>query len=246
VARGGITDNQLMGYKALALAPGLSGRACHVGAALLDHFNRKSGQCDPSQERLAVLLDMDKATVKRALAELCDDDGRDTGKLFARLPHRGKSHRTAYVPRWSRFDDILSRWSAKMVDVNGAVLRPSAGASTGAELRPSQAQNCAIDRRRTAPQTRLSNPMNKPLGVSTRQFALVDNTADGLSKWGDGPAWEAAHRRVNADLQKVDELEVRERGHLVDRDGWARSIAAELRQRGAGIGALLAEIGAGQ
>lgn len=38
----------LFAYKALNFVPGLSANARRVAGATIDHFNRKSGQCDPS------------------------------------------------------------------------------------------------------------------------------------------------------------------------------------------------------
>ncbi|TBZ78303.1 helix-turn-helix domain-containing protein [Rhizobium leguminosarum bv. viciae] len=78
-------------YKALAIAP-LSSDAKAVGGALFDHFNTKTGQCDPSQESLARRLGIAKRTIIDAIDEL------ERFGLFARLRHGGKGCRSAYKP----------------------------------------------------------------------------------------------------------------------------------------------------
>mgnify|MGYP002622661614 CR=1 FL=1 len=43
----------MFAHMALHLAAGLSPSARRVGAAIIEHYNKKTGQCDPSIERLA-------------------------------------------------------------------------------------------------------------------------------------------------------------------------------------------------
>ena len=95
-------------FKALAIGD-FSRRHCRVAGAILAHFNTKTGQCDPSGERLASMLGMDRRDVIRATAAVCGKDG-----LFEKQSHGGKSHRASYSPRWDRFAAIVALWEARM------------------------------------------------------------------------------------------------------------------------------------
>jgi hypothetical protein len=53
----------LLACKAIGLEPGLSSSARRVGCAIIDHFNRQNGRCDPSVPRLARLLKLHVRTV---------------------------------------------------------------------------------------------------------------------------------------------------------------------------------------
>ncbi len=52
----------LCAYKALNIAPGLSDTARRVAGAIIDHFNRRTGQCDPNIDRLVRMLEVNRAT----------------------------------------------------------------------------------------------------------------------------------------------------------------------------------------
>src|ERR1700733_9564403 len=57
-------------HKMLNLMPELSGTDKRVAATIIDHFNRKTGQCDPSIERIARLLGLSRRTVIRSNARV--------------------------------------------------------------------------------------------------------------------------------------------------------------------------------
>ena len=63
----------LIALKVINLHPDLSNSARRVAGALIDHFNRKTGQCDPSISRLAKLLGINRATVIRATNDLASE-----------------------------------------------------------------------------------------------------------------------------------------------------------------------------
>jgi DNA-binding IclR family transcriptional regulator len=97
----------LLALKAIHLAPGLNANARRVAAALLEHFNRRTGQCDPSLERLAELLGISTRTVIRSNHSL------ERAGLFKKTRHGGHSNRNSYEPMWSRFREIEAAWSAR-------------------------------------------------------------------------------------------------------------------------------------
>lgn len=127
--------------KAIGLARGLSGADKAVAAAIIDHFNQKTGQCDPSNERLAALLDIDQKTVRRATAALSAEHA-----MFIKKSHGGKSCRASYTPVWATFRAIVDDWSRRMKsgeddegsDENRAEMSGSERVRTG--------QNCPANR----------------------------------------------------------------------------------------------------
>jgi Helix-turn-helix domain len=144
-------NDVLFAHKALNIVPGLSANARRVAGAIIGHFNKQTGQCNPSVERLAAMLEIDRATVLRATAELCGEQLA----LFDKLSHGGKSHCASYSPRWDRFQEIVADWDARM--------KSGAAPSNVANLRRSQSQNCDVEGRKTATQTLIKNPLNEPL-----------------------------------------------------------------------------------
>jgi predicted transcriptional regulator len=97
----------LLAIKVIALIPGLTNAERRVAAAILDHYNRNNGICDPSVEGLAELLGLDRATVLRAIERL-----NELG-LILRDRHGGRGHRNSYSPAWDVLLDWGSRWQAK-------------------------------------------------------------------------------------------------------------------------------------
>lgn len=146
----------LFAHKALNIAADLSACDRRVAGAIIDHFNKKTGQCDPGIERLSILLGIDARTVKRATADLCGKHG-----LFRKVSHGGKSHRASYTPNWDRFAVIVAEWDARM---SGKTRPPEAG-NNGAEMPHSVGRNCPVKGGETAPQTLRRNQSKEPIQV---------------------------------------------------------------------------------
>ncbi|WP_425462505.1 helix-turn-helix domain-containing protein [Martelella lutilitoris] len=94
-------NDVLFAYKALNLIPGLPEASRRVAGAILDHFNKKDGQCDPGIERLSRMLGLNRSTVIRATEKL-DELG-----LIEKDSHGGKAHRASYKPNWAYFRAIV-------------------------------------------------------------------------------------------------------------------------------------------
>jgi len=94
-------------HKAINLTSELSGNDKRVAGAIVDSFNRKTGQCDPSLGRIAGLLGVSRRTVIRAVQRL------EKLKLVRKLRHGGHSHRNSYEPNWARFREIDAQWSVR-------------------------------------------------------------------------------------------------------------------------------------
>lgn len=94
----------LIAYKVIAIVPGLSSADRRVAGAILDHFNHETGRCDPSIDRLADLLDLDRRTVLRAVRTL------DQFGLILKDRHGGRSLRNSYEPAWEKFRELEAGW----------------------------------------------------------------------------------------------------------------------------------------
>ena len=156
----------LFAHKALNVLGGLTEATKRVAGAIIDHFNKRTGQCDPSIGRLATMLGIDRATVIRATEKL-----HELGYV-EKVSHGGKAHRAAYLPNWDRFRAIVEDWDARMKS-GDAPDTPCRHTGTPADppapkvaaVRRSRSQACDVKGRRDATQTLRSNPSNKPIEV---------------------------------------------------------------------------------
>ncbi|WP_242219420.1 hypothetical protein [Shinella zoogloeoides] len=157
-------NDVLFAHKALNLMPGITDATRRVAGAIIDHFNKLHGQCDPGVERISRMLDIDRATVIRATDKL-----HELG-LVTKVSHGGKAHRAAYLPNWERFRTIVEEWDARMktgdapdtqCHSTGTVAKQSA--VKVASVRRSRSQGCDVKGRRDATQTLRRNPSNKPI-----------------------------------------------------------------------------------
>jgi hypothetical protein len=90
------------------LMPGLRQSDRRLAVALIEHFNRKTGRCDPGIDRLANLLGYCERTVIRATQK------PEKAGLFRKVRHGGYSNRNKYEPNWSRFAELETAWRAKL------------------------------------------------------------------------------------------------------------------------------------
>lgn len=160
-----VRDNDItFAHKALNIVPGLTDAARRVAGAIIDHFNKRTGQCDPSIERLATMLGVDRATVIRATEKL------HAAGLIEKISHGGNSHRTCYLPNWAQFNAVVADWDARMKTGSppSDLLRPAVDpaetpARKVAGMRRSRSQACDFNSRKDATRTLRSNPSNKPI-----------------------------------------------------------------------------------
>jgi predicted transcriptional regulator len=130
----------LLGFKALSLAGGLNENDRRVGATLLEHFNRKTGRCDPSIGRIARLLDIDTRTVIRSVRHL-----EDAG-LLRKHRHGGNLNRNQYEPVWLKLSELEAAWNARFK-----------GFSVPTGRSPSRGQGCHLGSDSPVTQTYPSN-----------------------------------------------------------------------------------------
>ncbi len=256
----------LFAFKALGLAD-VSSAAHRVGNALIDHYNRRTGQCDPSVGRLAHLLGIDQKTVKTATAQLCDEG------LFTKISHGGGGHRASYAPQWAKYTKIVREWDAKMrgedPDTNGAKTPPSDDGSKGAKTPPSDdgSKGAKTPHQRgrkrpfkggeNAPQTNIRNQSYKPIHPSQASYSTAENVVPTRSErplhglWkGNNPKSPSHSLVAREQAAKRWDLEIRNRcgstfayGRFLEwitEDVSEMATEAEMSRRGAGA-ALLVE-----
>ncbi|MGX1495177.1 hypothetical protein ACSSV1_000198 [Labrenzia sp. MBR-25] len=161
--------DMLFAHAALNLAPGLSLKARRVGGALLEHFNTKTGRCDPGIKRLQTLLGMSRTAVVEAIKELCmkkgeDPDDEEKEGFFTKRTHGGRHNTNFYLPRWDRFRTVVADFKSQMSgptdeeDTEQLCRKPGTGC----------AGNPALDVPETRQQTLLKNPPKEP-SLTTEQ-----------------------------------------------------------------------------
>lgn len=94
-------------HKTINLMPELSGTDKRIAGAIIDHFNRQTGQCDPSLERIAWLVGLSRRTVIRSLSRV-----ESTG-ILRKVRHGGHLQRNSYEPVWERFRELEAAWKAR-------------------------------------------------------------------------------------------------------------------------------------
>jgi predicted transcriptional regulator len=98
----------LLAFKTICLAPDLNTNDRRVGAALIDHFNRQTGRCDPGIDRLTKLLNISRRTVIRSINALV------SAGWLVKVRHGGRGNRNRYEPNWRRLREFGESWNAKM------------------------------------------------------------------------------------------------------------------------------------
>jgi DNA-binding transcriptional regulator YhcF (GntR family) len=247
----------LFAHKALNIAPDLSAAARRVAGAIIDHFNKRTGQCDPSVERLARLTGLHEVTVKKATAEIC------AAGLFEKRSHGGKMHRAQYQPQWAKFQEIVAEWDAAMKE--GA---PAQRSQTATLEAAQGSQTAPFEGSQTATQTLRSNPSNKPVegnlgekpvenvpvpAVLARQkragrkegFARNQlNLLLPISGTGSAAAARAgAEKRIMSGLMALGDAAFSDAVDAISGEMHEAAVAAEMRRRGAGQASLAEALG---
>ncbi|MBP1859772.1 helix-turn-helix domain-containing protein [Rhizobium herbae] len=243
--------------KALNIAAGLSSADKAVASAILDHYNRATGQCDPSLGRLATLLGFDEKTVRRATEFLCSEKWQ----LFKKDSHGGRSFRASYSPQWAKFRAIVADWDQRM----RSICEPQMKRRARTKLSADPGRKCPDTQDKNVQQTNLSNPSYKPIslnetpeqGTDDQEAQGVGTLFNGLLKGKDeravnrnflskerGETAGCSHReaglanasdRVNDWINRLDDNGASTWAWLADADGVLdAAIQAEMRKRGAG------------
>jgi predicted transcriptional regulator len=233
----------LIAFKALSLCDDLIATRRRVLAALIEHFNRRNGRCDPSIDRLAVLLGINRRTVFRALNSLVAKG------YVIRLRHGGFHHRNQYVPNWLFYAAIVKKWdeqfreagSARRATEMSSLRRQSGHLASGPSVTQTFSNNL------TKPTLESAGPENtsearkrmaaEHFPIQARRRVLVPSSRDASR--------DAAERRWNLELQQFLKGDKHLTAVAVDMmtPELMKSVTdAELVSRGSGLPIVLAEL----
>ena len=211
----------------LGLVPGLKSNDQRVGIVLLEHFNRRSGRCDPGLGRVATLIGISERTVMRA------NDRLERAGLFRKTRHGGLGNRNSYEPLWAAFQALEAAWRSKLaLRANLKLINLSPGTSQTYHLQPDSAvtQTCSTNLHN---QTCISGLPKKP---PIDRILFTDSKPIG-KRSGDA-AHDEAERRWTTQLSEQFRSQPVTYGEIIDaiteelREAATR---AELRSRGEGL-----------
>lgn len=96
-----------LAFKAISISDLLSGTEKQVAAAIIDSFNFRTHQCDPSFDRIAHLVGKSRRTIIRAVQQL------EKVGFLKKTRHGGHFHRNFYQPNWSQFRLLEAQWKSR-------------------------------------------------------------------------------------------------------------------------------------
>lgn len=253
-------NDVLFAHRALNITPELSAATRRVAGAIIDHFNRKTGQWDPSVGRLMRLLKVSRAAVIRATNEL-DDLGS-----IRKESDGGKSHRSFYTPNWAKFREIVEDWDDGMKTGDG----PTSKVPKVSKPSSTQFQDCDLGGRKTEIQTHQKNQSNKPFerkpverhaphlnhrsktqgieqllksSIPRAQSPCLTPTSGGKSHSRSEIARDRAQQRLEAELMKLGEQSVLAIMDWLSNERFEAATDAELSEEEGGLSYILAAMG---
>ncbi|PDS79156.1 hypothetical protein [Rhizobium sp. L43] len=157
-------------YKALCIANGLNNTERLVAAAILSHYSKRDGRCDPGIDRLARMLSIDERSVRRATNAICSE----RCGLFVKKSHGGMSGRASYIPQWDNFREIVTDWDRRMASGSGPEKcwkgdRTNMSGYDDDEPDISvqaTGQKCPVEPDRNVRETNIINPFEEPISLS--------------------------------------------------------------------------------
>jgi len=212
--------DMLIAFKMIALDQRLSSSDKRVAVAIVDSFNRKSGQCDPSLDRIAHLLVVSRRTVIRSVRRI------ERLRIIGKLRHGGKFNRNSYAPNWIEFRAAEVRWSARK--------RTRHWEHSGQNVSPATCQSCLDGGGKSVSQTSTIN--NLP-STSRRPLSVSTETVPHPTEARKQVTYNSAERRwVTAlDEQFRDSPIYAKILDSITAELCAKATQAEMRTRGAGL-----------
>jgi len=247
-------SDTFVAHKAISLAEDLTGTEKRVAATIIDHFNRKTGRCDPALGSIARLLGLSRRTIIRAVGSLVHKG------YIRKTRHGGYFHRNSYEPIWSRFRTNAAKWTEqratnqrlRMTDESplGRQSWHLGGDTDVTQTYPNNSTNktLAVEGPRT--QTRASSKPEASKGLSnevrkTPAYPIAQPRFQVKSMCSRDAARDAAERRWNELFTREFVAEPHAFGLMVDAidvDLRNATTDAELRRPGSGINFLLMEL----
>jgi len=227
----------LLALKVISFVPGLVENDRRVAATLLEHFNRKTSECDPSLDRIAKLLDVSTRTVIRSTKRL------EKAELFRKERHGGHLNRNSYQPVWPKFREIEGTWKARFSE-NARSRRSQLSHVTG--------QRCHVKGDASVIQTCGSNlpketcSGGRPRPGSGQDFGHRRTSGPVRATSSADAARVAAERRWAGDLHQRFSSQPVTYGEIIDAIDLTLQEAAtdaELRRRGSGMAHIIHALG---
>jgi Helix-turn-helix domain/DnaA N-terminal domain len=159
-----------LALKAICLTDKLNGTEKRIGIALLDHFNRTTGRCDPSYETLAELLGINRRTVGRGVTKLVKI------RFFSMVRHGGIGNTNSYQPSWALYRDLEERWKRHR--------QQHATRFLGQEMSPLPGQLCPTSGGEAVLQTYSTNFIPLTSSQTKQTKAPAENQAGAFSRSG--------------------------------------------------------------
>ena len=245
-----------LAFKAVCLSDALSGTDKCVAAAIIDSFNRRTGQCDPSFDRIAHLTGKSRRTVIRAVQRL------ERMRFVLKSRHGGHFHRNSYEPNWAYFREMEARWAARRATRHW---EPNMSPSTVPKLCHVAGDASGIQ----TLQVNISKETSLDVPARTNQNAIETGGSKGNSRKAasngasaaetyrqgnfKGPVFtsaafaerSSAERRWNGSLMKRLVATPVLYGQVIealDPELQDRATTAEMKQRGGGIASIVEEL----
>lgn len=231
-------------HKTINLAEELSTAEKAVAGAIIEHFNRKDGRCDPGIDRIATLTGLHRRTVIRAVDRL------DQLHFIEKERHGSRSLRNYYLPNWPLFREREADWRRRF---NG---NPTDAKAQVPLVSPARCQTSPAAGDAPVTQTSSRNlPKEPSAGTVASRSGHASPADSGFKRLGGRrftgrasttPSGEAA--RTAAEKRWWSELHNRYTGDaeayglIVDAIDTAiqeAATTAELRKRGSGLPTIL-------
>ena len=206
---------------------------------LLEHFNRRTGQCDPGLERIASLLSISTRTVIRSNHKL------ERAGMFRKVRHGGYGNRNSYEPIWPRFAEYEVSWREKLK--RGAKVRAT-------RLSHSLGQACHIPADETVTQTYTNKNLHYETyakGHPNQERGETSKLVTVAVKFGNRSADAAraqAERRWSDDLFQMFRATPITYGEVIQAitpELQSGATDIELKKRGAGVAHIVQQLKVG-
>jgi DNA-binding MarR family transcriptional regulator len=200
----------LIALKSVALSDELSGTEKRVLVTILDHFNHKTGQCDPSITTLAALLQVHSRTVVRSTKAIVKKG------FLLNHRHGGKFHRNQYELIWTKFEQCEAAWKNRRRDRRALRSHLNMSPKQGQPCRSARdadvTQTCPLnhshltsDAPHALPKQDLFVPVDRHVGSAKKESNKIQERAEPAAfhlNRGYRIALDAAERRWNSTLMQ--------------------------------------------
>jgi hypothetical protein len=184
-------------HKMINLMPELTGTDKRIAAAIIEHFNRKTAQCDPGLSRIAWLVGVSRRTAIRSVSRILR-----TG-ILRMVRHGGRSQRNSYEPIWSRFRELETAWKTRF--------RANSRRAEGPRVSLSTCQTCHLPGDQPVTQTFLTNQSKEtraggPAYAQLGAASVPSSREESSRKNGRQTTEELRTNRLSRSVRSIDAM----------------------------------------